>query len=322
MRWTVSTVDRPFPGSESVGVCAPKDTNIPTSNKIPMQIGIIGVGVIGKRFVRKLCDAGHEAVVYDINDDQIEWAREQGASGADSPRGVAEECDTVLLALPGTPEVEATMEDGGLVDALTEDHLIVDVTTTLPETSIACDEWCAEQGASFLEGPITGAAPREGFQIMIGGIQADYEAAQDVLDVICEGHTRIGEMGDATIFKLGLQMRYAGHAAFDAEVVEYLRDHGVDPRPFNDFLGMDIWEKYFTGDFSPVIEGLGGLAIWHKDIGYAHEVARQNETAIPLTTALHEAYKASVRFASEEEGHASALIRYWETLNDAEDRYD
>jgi 3-hydroxyisobutyrate dehydrogenase-like beta-hydroxyacid dehydrogenase len=287
-----------------------------------MHAGVIGVGVIGKRFVRKLRDAGHEVTVYDIDEDSVEWARERGASGADSPRGVAEAAETVLLALPGTPEVEATMEDGSLADALTEDHLVIDVTTTLPETSVVCDEWCTERGASFLEAPITGGAPREGFQMMVGGTEADYEAAREVLDVICEGHARIGEMGKATVFKLALQMRYAGHAAFDAEVVEFARDNGVDPRLFNDFLGMDIWEQYFTGDFSPVIEGLGGLAIWDKDIGYAHEVARDSGTAIPLTSVLHEAYKASVRLAAEEDGHASALVKYWLALNDAEDRYD
>ncbi|PSP91519.1 hypothetical protein BRC78_04315 [Halobacteriales archaeon QH_8_68_33] len=62
---------------------------------------------------------------------------------------------------------------------------------------------------------------------------------------------------EATIFKPGLQMRYAGHHAVDAEVVEF-----------------EVFDGYFTGDFSQGVEGLGGLAIWHKDIGCAREIAR------------------------------------------------
>jgi len=46
-----------------------------------------------------------------------------------------------------------------------------------------------------------------------------------------------------------------------------------------------VFDGYFTGDFSQGVEGLGGLAIWHKDIGCAREVARENGTALPLNDA-------------------------------------
>ncbi|WP_459194237.1 hypothetical protein [Halosimplex sp. J119] len=65
--------------------------------------------------------------------------------------------------------------------------------------------------------------------------------------------------------------------------------------------------------------GLVGLAIWHKDVGYARELAREGNTALPINAAVHEAYKATVRRAGHE-GHAATLLRYWELLNDAAER--
>ena len=287
------------------------------------DIGLIGVGYIGKLFVDRLLDAGHSLTVFDVNDEQVAYATERGAAAAETPAAVAAASETVIMALPGSPEVEATVGgDDGVVAALDGEGMLVDATTTRPDTSVACEELCDEAGVDFVEALITGGAPREGYQVMVGGTEEAYDRASAVLDVICDDHVRIGPVPQGTVFKLGLQMRYAGHHAVDAEVVEFVRDNGVDPTLFNEFLGFDIWEQYFTGDFGQEIEGLGGLAIWDKDIGYAREFAHETDTALPLNAVVHEAYKAATRRTDEGEGHASALIEYWTALNDAEDRYD
>jgi len=292
------------------------------------DIGVIGIGYIGKLFVDRLSGAGHSLTVFDIDDDQVAYAVERGATAAENPAEVARESEVVVLALPGSPEVEATMDgedgDDGLLAGLDAGDLVVDSTTTHPDTSVVCEELCDEAGADFVEATITGGSPREGYHVMAGGSEAAYEHATDVLDVLADDHVLVGPVPDATVFKLGLQMRYAGHHAVDAEVVEFVRDNGVDPRIFTDFLEFDMFDGYFTGDFSQGIEGLGGLAIWHKDIGYARDVAREQGTALPLNAVVHEAYKATTRRVdgSEDEGHASALLNYWLALNDAEDRFD
>ncbi|WP_226012244.1 NAD(P)-dependent oxidoreductase [Halomicrobium salinisoli] len=286
-------------------------------------IGLIGVGYVGTEFLDQLLAADYDVVAFDVDDEAVDRAVERGAAAADSPAAVARETDAVVTALPGTPELEATLEgDDGLLDALSPGQPVVDATTTRPATSVVAEELCDEVGADFLEAPITGAAPRDGYQMMIGGTAARYEAARDLLDTLCDDHVRVGPIPDGTVLKLGLQMRYAGRAALDAEIVEYARDNGVDPRLFGDFFGMDVWERYHTGEFGQAIEGLGGLAIWDKDLGYAREFARRNGTALPLSGVVHEAYKAATRRADEDEGHAAALIRYWMALNDAEDRYE
>jgi 3-hydroxyisobutyrate dehydrogenase-like beta-hydroxyacid dehydrogenase len=285
-------------------------------------IGLIGVGYIGKLLVDRLLDAGYRVTVFDVDDDQVAHATDRGARAAGSPAEIARETDAVILTLPGSPEVEATMEGSeGLLAELDRGQLLVDVSTTRPATSVACEELCAEAGADFLEAPITGGSPREGYHVMAGGSEASYERAGDLLDAIADDHVRVGPVPDATVFKLGLQMRYAGRRAVDAEAVEFVRDNGVDPTLFVDFLEFEMYEGYFTGEFGQAMEGLGTLAIWNKDLGYALAFADERDTAAPLTAAVHEAYKATTRRVGDGEGHAAALVTYWMRLNDAEGRF-
>jgi 3-hydroxyisobutyrate dehydrogenase-like beta-hydroxyacid dehydrogenase len=286
-------------------------------------IGLIGVGYIGTEFLERLLTNGYDVVVFDVDDETVERATERGAAGAASPAAVANRSDAVVLALPGSPEVEATMEgEDGLPNALAPGQLVVDATTTHPDTSVVAAELCDEAGAAYLEAPITGGAPREGYQMMVGASPESYERATPLLDVLCDAHTRVGAVPDGTVLKLGLQMRYAGRAALDAEIVDFTRDNGVDPALYSDFFGMDVWDRYLTGEFGQAIEGLGGRAIWDKDLGYAREFAAEEGTALPLAGVVHEAYKTTRRLADEDEGHAAALIRYWMALNGAADRYE
>jgi 3-hydroxyisobutyrate dehydrogenase-like beta-hydroxyacid dehydrogenase len=282
------------------------------------EIGLIGVGYIGKLFVDRLSGAGYSLTVFDVDNEQIKYALDHGATAVTSPSKVGEAADVILIAVPGSSEVEETMEsESGLLEVLDDDKLVIDVTTTHPETSIKYEKRCADRDARFIEAPITGAAPRKGYQMMIGGTNENYKEAVDILDVICDDHIRVGKIGKGTIFKLGLQMRYAGQNALDAEIVEYARDNGVDPKLFNDFFGMDIWEQYFTGDFSQNIEGMGSFSIWNKDIGYVRDVAHRNGTALPINSVVHEAYKATMRHTDEDKAHAASLIKYWQLLNDS-----
>ena len=286
-------------------------------------IGLVGVGYIGGEFLERLLAADYDVVAFDIDDEAVERVIERGGVTAASPTDVASQSEAVVLALPGSPEVEATLEGtDGLLDGLDPDQLVVDATTTHPDTSVVAAKLCDEAGAVYLEAPITGGAPREGYQMMVGGTQSRYERAEPLLDSLCDAHTRVGAIPDGTVLKLGLQMRYAGRAALDAEIVEFTRDNDVDPALYRDFFGMGVWDRYLTGDFKQSITGLGGRAIWHKDIGYARQFVADSGTALPLTAVVHEAYRATDRRSADEDGHAAALIGYWMALNAASDRYE
>lgn len=151
---------------------------------------------------------------------------------------------------------------------------MIDATTTGPETADRYVRRSAERDVGFVSAPLTRSAPNEGVHMMAGGSKENYRRAAPILDRISAAHRRIGDAGDAQTFKLMLQLRYAGHRAIDAEIVEFGCDNGVDPRLLNEFLRMDVWERYFGDDFDREIEGSGGRRIWQKDVGYAVDLAR------------------------------------------------
>jgi len=143
------------------------------------DIGIIGVGYIGSLFLDELLDAGYDVTVFDLDAEQVQAATERGASAADSPADLAREVDAVVVALPGSPEVEATMEgEAGLLESLTAGQVVVDATTTLPETSVACERLCRDRDVQFVEAPITGGSPRPGHHVMVGGTETAHDAAR------------------------------------------------------------------------------------------------------------------------------------------------
>ncbi|WP_207588466.1 NAD(P)-binding domain-containing protein [Halomontanus rarus] len=278
-------------------------------------IGLVGIGAIGEQFAESLEAAGYETVAYDTDPKRIDVAVERDAARAESPTAVAEISDAVVLAVPGSAEVEAIVETESFLAALSG-GLLVDATTTRPETGVAAAERCGDAGVTYVAAPLTRGAPREGTLMMIGAAADDYERATPLLEDLCTAHRRIGPVGDGRRFKLALQLRYALRTAVDAEVTAFAREAGVDPTILNDFLGMDVSERYLEAgaDYATDNPGLGGLGIWHKDLGYALEVARENDIPMPLTSAGHELYKAGRRGAGPKENAPEAVLYYWERL--------
>jgi 3-hydroxyisobutyrate dehydrogenase-like beta-hydroxyacid dehydrogenase len=276
-------------------------------------IGLFGVGRIGALFAESLTDAGYETLAYDTNAARLDVAADRGAEPTVSPDELAGRIDAAVLALPGSPEVEALLLKGPFLDRF-DGTLVVDATTTHPETGVRCAERCAEVGVAYVAAPFTRGAPRDGLFMCVGATEAEYERTGPLLDVLSTEHRRIGSVGAGRRFKLALQLRYALRSAVDAEVVAFARETGVDPALLNEFLGMDVSERYLEGEYATDEYGMGGLGIWHKDLGYALDVAREDDIPLPLTSSGHELYKAGRHAAGPGENCAEAVMRYWERL--------
>lgn len=71
------------------------------------RLGVIGLGNRGGRMARRLVDAGHPVLGFDVRADRAAAA---GATQADSVARVVRDSDCVFLSLPDSRVVEAVLE--------------------------------------------------------------------------------------------------------------------------------------------------------------------------------------------------------------------
>jgi len=273
------------------------------------RIGLIGLGNIGKFYTKQLLSAGYPLTVYDIDTEKVKIATEQGAVAAPNPGGVAEKADIIILALPGSHAVDAVMQgEDGVLEHLQTGALVIDTGTSRPATAVLYDKLCTQKGAGFIDAPLTWRKP--GQIIMVGGTPENYAKGEEVLKVLSYKLKHVGPIGTGQVLKAINQSILADRVAIQAENFEFAKMMGIDPALIKDFLELDLPEAFFTNDFA----GGGHLALHYKDLLYILEIAHDSGAQIPLTSLVHEIFKAEW-LNGEPNWFQTGIINYWRRLN-------
>ncbi|MEF8856937.1 MAG: NAD(P)-binding domain-containing protein, partial [Haloplanus sp.] len=77
-----------------------------------MQLGVIGLGRMGRIVVDRVLDAGHEVVAFDIDEDAVAAAADEGAEPTESIPDLAERLGAekrIWLMVPAGDAVDAAL---------------------------------------------------------------------------------------------------------------------------------------------------------------------------------------------------------------------
>jgi 3-hydroxyisobutyrate dehydrogenase-like beta-hydroxyacid dehydrogenase len=273
------------------------------------KIGLIGIGNIGRFYTQELLDAGYSLKVLDIDQERVQYAVDKGAEAADSPADIAKTSDVIILSLPGSHAVEKVMDGkDGILNSIGPGQLVIDTGTSRPQTDIRYEQLCAEKGAGFIDAPLTWR--KSGQIIMVGGTVENYEKGRKVLECLSYKLKHIGPIGSGQILKMMNQAILAGTLAVHAEIVEMSKKQGMDANLLKEFLEFDIQQSLFGDDFS----GGGHLALHYKDLGYLLEIAHDSGANIPVSSLVHEIFKASKEYG-DSDWTQPGIIEYWRRLN-------
>jgi 3-hydroxyisobutyrate dehydrogenase-like beta-hydroxyacid dehydrogenase len=208
-----------------------------------MQIGFIGLGIMGASMASNLQKAGHKLVVHDLSRQAASAHLNAGATWADSPAAVAKACDVVLTSLPGPAEVTAVATGAeGILSGMKPGGVMFDLSTNAPTVVRQLHAKFAEKGCHFLDAPVSGgpAGAKSGrMAIFVGGDQAIFEKHKAVLGAMGDAARYIGPIGAGSVAKLAHNCAgYAVQAAL-AEIMTLGVKGGVDP--------IALWEAVRTG---------------------------------------------------------------------------
>ena len=98
-----------------------------------MKIGFIGLGIMGKPMVRNLLKAGHEVIVYDVVESNMDQVVKDGAKAAVSSKDAAARCGLVITMLPNSPHVKSVVLGAeGVLEGAAPGTILVDMSSIAP----------------------------------------------------------------------------------------------------------------------------------------------------------------------------------------------
>ena len=197
------------------------------------QIGLIGLGVMGKPMAKNLLKGGFSLTVYDIKPEPVAEVAALGAKTASSPAEVASKCDIIITMLPNSPHVEAVVcGANGILEGIRPGSIYIDMSSISPVLDKKLYDIMAEKGVEMLDAPVSGGEPKakDGtMSIMVGGKQEVFDSVYDVFKAMGDAVTLVGDIGSGNTCKLANQIMVALHLAAVSEAMVFAEKAGVDP---------------------------------------------------------------------------------------------
>jgi 3-hydroxyisobutyrate dehydrogenase-like beta-hydroxyacid dehydrogenase len=267
------------------------------AGKIP--VGIIGLGLMGEVYTRRLIAAGFSVIGFDVDAEKTRRITELGAR-AGSLADVARDCEPIVLSVFNTDQVEDVVEHD-LVQAAA--GKIVLCTSTCDPDRIAALAARVDGKLRFLETPVSGTSEqvREGDGVgLIGGDEKIAADAKPVLDVLFPKRFHIGKAGDGGRTKLAVNLILGLNRMALAEGMVFAERVGLDLSAFLKVARasaayaqvMDTkGPKMVSSDFSPQ-----GYVKQHlKDVHLMLDQAQKIGQKLPLLEVHADALEACVR---------------------------
>ncbi len=256
-----------------------------------MQLGVIGLGRMGRIVVDRTLAAGHDVVAFDLSSAAVSSAAEAGATPAESIEALCAELGEgkrIWLMVPAGEAVDATLAD--LDPHLEGSDVVVDGGNSHFERSV---ERAAACSGTYLDCGTSGgpASAEEGFSLMVGGPAWAYEELVPVFDAVAtgpDGHARMGPSGSGHYVKMvhngveyalmgaygeGFELLAEGRYDLDLESVARTWNNGAVIRSWL----LELCEEAFAEEGSDLgtvadrIEG-GSTGTWTVEEALAQEV--------------------------------------------------
>ncbi len=269
------------------------------------RIGFIGAsGLMGHGMAKNLLAKGHPlALTVHRNRERVADLLAGGATLAASPAALARGAQIVFLCVTGTPQVEAAVTGAdGLLEGAAPGLLIVDCSTSEPESTTRLRERCAVQGVTFVDAPLA-RTPVEAeagrLNVMIGADAATLAALAPVLKCFAENVIHVGGPGAGHVIKLLNNFIAQAICTATAEAFAVAQRAGCEPRKLVELVSAGMVN---SGIFQAMAKSLDGdlaglkfeLDYARKDIRYYTHLAE----SLNVPTVVGEAVHQSLALAS------------------------
>lgn len=286
-----------------------------------MKIAFIGLGNMGGGMAANLVKAGHEVNAFDLSDEALAAARNNGCTTFTDASEAVQGVDGVVSMLPNGGIVKSVYE-GSVIGKAPEGAVLLDCSTIDVATAKEVIARAEAAGYDMVDAPVSGgiAAANGGtLTFMVGGTVKAFARAEEVLNAMGKAVIHAGDAGAGQTAKICNNMLLAISMIGTAEAMKMAEKLGLDPQKFYEISSQSSGYCWSLNAYTPLpgvgVESpadkdyQGGFAtgLMLKDLKLAMDAAQTADAATPLGRHAKELYE---QFAEDNAGlDFSAIIR-------------
>jgi 3-hydroxyisobutyrate dehydrogenase-like beta-hydroxyacid dehydrogenase len=291
------------------------------------KIGFIGAsGLMGHGMAKNLRAKGHAlALTVHRNRARVADLLAAGATEAASPAALAQGCEIVFICVTGSPQVEASVTGpNGLLSAGRPGLVIVDCSTSEPDSTTRLRAQCAAAGASFIDAPLA-RTPVEAelgrLNVMVGASDEHFGSLKPVISAFAENVIHVGGPGAGHTIKLLNNFIAQAICTATAEAFATGQRAGVDLKKLVELVSAGAVNSGLFQAMAKTLDGdMSGLKFEldnaRKDLRYYTHLAESLNVPSIVGEAVHQSLAIASALGHGAK-HVPALVEAQEQLTGA-----
>jgi len=287
----------------------------------PLNIGFVGLGIMGAPMCGHLINAGHNLFV-NTRSKVPDTIAQTKAVQCKTPQEVAEKADIIFTMVPDTPDVEKVLfGENGVAKGLSKGKVVVDMSSISPIATKEFAQKINALGCDYLDAPVSGGevgAKNAALTIMVGGSETGFARVKPLFELMGKNITLVGGNGDGQTAKVANQIIVALNIEAVSEALLFAAKAGADPAKVRQalmggFAASRILEvhgeRMINRTFNPGFR----IELHQKDLNLALQSARAMGMSLPNTATAQELFNACAAHGGKAWDH-SAMVRALEKM--------
>lgn len=262
-----------------------------------MDIGFLGLGLMGSAMVTHLLKAGHRVRVWNRSPEPVQELVARGALAAASPRD-ALQGDVLLTMLADDRAMREVLVDSGLLDTAPQGAVHVHMATISVALAEELTRRYRERGIAYVAAPVFGrpeAAAAGQLHILAAGDEAAVARVLPLLEAMGQKVWRMGETPvKANVVKIVGNFMIASAMEAMGEAAALVRGHGVPAKALLELLAGSLFAAPVYKNYGTIIaeeryDQVGFKAkLGLKDVRLALAAGDSVNVPLPLASLLRD----------------------------------
>ena len=281
-----------------------------------MNIGFIGLGLMGRPMALHLAQAGHTLHLWARRPASLDAFKDVNAKVHASPAELAKHVEIVFTMVADAPDVQAvTLGENGIAAGARPGLIVVDMSTINPNAAREIGIALAERGIEFVDAPVSGGetgAINAALTIMAGGKPEVFEKVRPLFEKMGKSVTLVGDSGAGQVAKACNQILTGVGVAAVAEAFNFATRSGVDAGKVREaLLGGFAYSRILENHGQRMLDRnfKPGFKAWmhQKDLRIVMEEAHRLGLMLPAAAATAQLFNAIVGSGMGEDDSIAAL---------------